>query len=154
MNVVANMKDSPLLTLEEKQDLIKKNNRCSFSRHMGIVTLDLAYGYAKTKLKITRKHLNVHQILHGGVILSLADQTASAAGTTMGRKALALQINVNFLASAKMKVGETIYSEARFIREGRKIVYLEMEVCSDKGELISKAALMGMKFDENQQSRS
>jgi len=67
----------------------------------------------------------------------------------MRRKALALQINANYLATAKIRIGETIYCEARFVREGKQIVYLEIDVWNGRTELISKATLTGMKFNES-----
>jgi acyl-CoA thioesterase len=140
------MKNESPLTENEKQELLKKNNECGLARTMGIEIIDLDYGYAKSRLTVGEKHLNVLGILHGAAVLCLADHTAGAAGTTMGRKAVALQINANYLAGTRIRVGETIYCEARFVKEGKQIVYLEIDVLSEQEALIAKATLTGIKL--------
>jgi acyl-CoA thioesterase len=139
------MKNTPSLTKNKRLELLKKNNECGLAQTMGIEITDLDYGYAKSKLTVGEKHLNVLGILHGAAVMCLTDHTAEAAGTTIGLETVALQINANF-ASASFRVEETICCEARFVDEDEQIVYMEITVHGEKGDLIAKASTTLMKI--------
>lgn len=137
------MKDIPL-TKNEKQELMKKSNNCGLARNMGIEIIDLDYGYAKSRLTVGEKHLNVLGILHGATVLCLADHTAVTARMIFGGEVVALQISAN-LTEASIGVEETIYCEARLVEEDQQIVYKEITVYSEKGDLIAKVTMAGIK---------
>jgi acyl-CoA thioesterase len=138
------------LRMEERQNLIEKNNQSTFAKHMGIKITELDYGSAKSMLRINQNHLNLYGTLHGGVLLSLADHTAGAAGSASAlhemKMALALQSNFSFLKTVGLKIGDEIRAQAVFVREGKRVVYVEVEVVDAKNELIAKMTLTGLKF--------
>jgi len=139
------MKDISLAD-DEKQDLLKKINNCGLAQTMGIEVYDLDHGYAKSRLKVEKKHLNVLDILHGAAVLCLADYTAGAARTTLGVDVVALQINSNF-TGAIIGIGleETIYCEARSVVEDQRIIYQEIMVNDGNGHLITMITVTGIK---------
>ena len=144
------VKEMGKLRMEERQNLIGKNNQSAFAKHIGIGINELDYGFAKSMLKINQNHLNLYGTLHGGVILSLADHTAGAAGSAGAlhemKMCLALQSNFNFLKTVGVKIGDEIRAQAVFVRETKRVVYVEVEVVDAKNELIAKGSLTGIKI--------
>jgi len=133
------------LTKSKKSELLKKSNDCGLARTMGIEIIDVGYGYAKSRLIVGEKHLNVGGSLHGAVVLCLVDYTARAAGMIIDTDASVLQISANFV-DINIEVEETIYCDARFIGEAEQIVYSEMIVHDKKDNLIAKATITGIKL--------
>jgi acyl-CoA thioesterase len=119
---------------------------------MGIEITELDYGFAKSRLRINQNHLNLYGTLHGGVLLSLADHTAGASGSASTlcemKKgvAFALQSNFNFLKTVGVKIGDEIKAQTVFVKEGKRLAYLEIEVVDAKNELIAKATMTGIKI--------
>lgn len=147
------MEEKGRLRMEEMQNLIEKNNQSAFANHMGIEITELDYGFAKSRLRINRNHLNLYGTLHGGVLLSLADHTAGASGSASALcevkkgAALALQLNFNFLKTVGVKIGDEIMAQAIIVKEGKRVAYFEVEVVDAQNELIAKATITGIKID-------
>jgi acyl-CoA thioesterase len=105
-----------------------------FADLLGIELLEAADGKAKTKLVIKDEHLNAVQIVHGGVIFSLADFTLAAAANSHGTIAVAVNANISFLNAAKKG---TLYAEAVEISRNNKIASYSINVTNAEGELIA-----------------
>lgn len=108
-----------------------------YTELLGIRLLDYSPGYAKASMRVSDKLSSLYGRLHGGAILSFADDTIGKAVFTAVRKAIiAVEIKMNFLRVPKM--GEEITAEARVIHAGKRLVVGEAEVRGEEG-LIAKA---------------
>jgi len=105
-----------------------------FADLLGIELLEIADGRAKTKLVVKDEHLNAVQIVHGGVIFSLADFTLAAAANSHGTIAVAVNANISFLNAAKKG---TLYAEAVEISRNNKLASYSINVTNAEGELIA-----------------
>ena len=105
-----------------------------FANHLGIELIEAADGRAKTKLAIRDEHLNAVQIVHGGVIFSLADFTLAAAANSHGNIAVAVNANISFLKAAQKG---TLCAEAIEISRNNKLASYSINITNAEGELIA-----------------
>ncbi|MBI4769894.1 MAG: hydroxyphenylacetyl-CoA thioesterase PaaI [Chloroflexi bacterium] len=84
--------------------------RDRFARHIGLELLEVRPGYARTAVTVAREHLNGMEMPHGGLIFSLADLAFAAACNSHGQTAVALSMDIHFLAAAA--VGDRLEAEA------------------------------------------
>jgi acyl-CoA thioesterase len=90
-----------------------------FASNIGIKLIDVHYGYAKSKLKITKFHLNQAGVVHGGAIFTLADFTFAVASNSFGKVSLAINTSISFMHAAKL--GDELIAVANLIEESKKL---------------------------------
>lgn len=103
----------------------------------GMSLVELSSGYARVKLELKPEFINWENMVHGGVIATLLDQAFGCACNTLENIHVAVQINIHFLAAAK--VGDTLFAESRVLQAGRRVGVSEMNVCDSKGKAIARA---------------
>jgi acyl-CoA thioesterase len=109
--------------------------RDPFSRFLGIELLELREGYSKTTLVIEDHMLNFHGLPHGGVIFSLADAAFAAACNSYGQVAVALHVDVSFLAA--VEVGARLVAEATEEHLGGRTGLYRLAVTKEDGTLVA-----------------
>ena len=72
-----------------------------FARHLGAVVTDWDGGWARATLTVAAHHTNLAGIVHGGVTFSLGDVVFGVSSNSWGRLAVALAVDVQFLAAAE-----------------------------------------------------
>ncbi|MFB3888652.1 MAG: hydroxyphenylacetyl-CoA thioesterase PaaI [Candidatus Bathyarchaeia archaeon] len=88
-----------------------------FRKLLGVQILEVKDGYAKASMKVTKDHTNFHGFTHGGALFSLADCAFAEAVNFGGKKAVAVQVSINFLKPTAE--GDTITAEAQRVNEGK-----------------------------------
>jgi uncharacterized protein (TIGR00369 family) len=108
--------------------------------HLGMRLDEMQPGRAILSLPFSKQIVTVGSIVHGGAIASLIDTAAMVAawsgsalpetvrGTTVG-------MSVTYLAPASQ---EDIRAVASVLRQGRSLVYLDVEVLGATGTLVAK----------------
>jgi acyl-CoA thioesterase len=88
-----------------------------FREFLGIKVLEVKEGYAKMSMKVGKEHTNFVGFAHGGVLFALAD-CAFAEATNFGdRKAVAVQVSINFVKPTSE--GDILTAEATVVSEGK-----------------------------------
>jgi len=106
-----------------------------FGEFVGVQIIDVRDGYAKASLKITRDHTNFHGVTHGGVIFTLADCAFAEAVNFGERKAVAIQVSINFLNPSYE--GDVLTAEANRISESKKIGLYHIKITDKENKLIA-----------------
>jgi len=119
------------------EEMRKRFDNSPHALSMGMKLVELSKGYAKVKLELRKEFLNWDNIIHGGVIASVLDQAFGCSLNTLDNIYVAVQLNINYLASAP--VGETLYAESKVIHAGKKLGVSEMTVVDSKGKTIARA---------------
>jgi uncharacterized protein (TIGR00369 family) len=109
-----------------------------FALYLGMTVSELGKGYVKITMPVRPEYLNFENMLHGGVVSSLLDQAFGCCLNTLDYIYLAVQLNVNFMAT--VPVGETLYAEGKVIHAGRSLGIAEMTVTDARGKLIARAS--------------
>ena len=118
-----------------------------FARFLGIDLLDIREGYGKASLTIADHMLNFLGLPHGGVIFSLADAAFAAACNSYGQVAVALDVNMSFVAA--VPVGTQLIAEANEENLGRRTGLYRLAVSTAEGTLVALG--QGTAYRRNQQ---
>ena len=84
--------------------------RDPFAKMLGAAVEIIKPGHSRVTITVTDEMLNFHGSMHGGVIFSIGDMAFAAASNSHGQTAVALNVCINFLKSAKS--GDTLIAEA------------------------------------------
>jgi len=108
----------------------------------GLKLLEIGDGYSKVEMKFRPDMENLFERVHGAAVFALIDEAFETAGNSHGTLAVALNMNVTFVAS--LKPGSTLRAEAREISLTRKTASYDIKVHDDRGDLI--ATCMGLVY--------
>ena len=115
-------------------------------RLLGFVLKAVEPGRAVFELEAEERHHNPMGTLHGGVYCDLADAAMGIAyGATLaeGESFTTVELKINFLRAVRRA---TLTAEAKVVKAGATLGYVECEVKDEQGRLVAKAASTCMKL--------
>lgn len=119
------------------QKLMDFRNRANpFAQFVGIVTTKIEKGYAEAELELRPEHLNSSGIIHGGVMLTLADVVTGSATVSFGYQAVTSSGEYHYLAPGKGL--EKVTATARCLKSGRTLMVFDVEVHGKEGKVLGK----------------
>ena len=107
---------------------------------IGFVLKEIEPGRAVFQMEADERHHNPMGTLHGGVYCDLADAAmgyAYAATLTEGESFTTVELKINFLRAVRKA---TLTAEAKVVKAGSTLGYVECEVTDEQGRLVAKAA--------------
>ena len=120
-------------------------DRAAFVKDLGLELIDLGPGWCACGLVVEPRHLlQQTHVVHAGVLATLADHTAGAAGSTLlaaDEYVLTAEFKINLLRAAR---GERLVCRAQVLKPGRILSVVESEVFSVTDEaptLVAKASV-------------
>src|SRR5262249_33492193 len=107
---------------------------------LGIRIVEHAPDRVRLRIPYKDENSNPGRALHGGVYASAVDVAgvaAAAAGIAApdGLERRTLDLSVDYLAAA---IGEDIVADARVLRRGKELAYVEVDVANDAGKRLAK----------------
>jgi acyl-CoA thioesterase len=81
-------------------EIVEKLENDPFAKFLGIRLVEIGEGTATAEVKVTKDMLNAHTTTHGAVMFALADVVFAAASNSYGRTAVALSMNIGYLAAS------------------------------------------------------
>ncbi|HVH50327.1 MAG TPA: PaaI family thioesterase [Candidatus Bathyarchaeia archaeon] len=120
------------------QSRLKLSN---FSVLVGLEVERLCEGGAVLGMTVNEQHLQIHNVVHGGVIATLADTAGAIAAYTVsavGAELATIELKINYLlpiAKGKVEAGGTV------LRVGRNFIVVECDVRNGQGQLAAKALM-------------
>lgn len=121
------------MTVEEDIRAICAYN--PFMQLLGVEPREMERDRMVFALTLNDHLLNPYGIAHGGVLFSLADNTAGMAARGDGRSYVTLSSSFNFLRPGK--AGDTIQAEAKVRRRGGATCYVNVDITDSAGELLA-----------------
>jgi uncharacterized protein (TIGR00369 family) len=121
------------------QAILKRQAPCSAWLNQQLLEIDSETGFARIAYDLGEPHFNRFGALHGGAIACVMDDVlAVAAGLVLqwGEIAPTLEMKVSYLAQGA--AGRHI-AEARVLKRGRQINFLEAALASEAGKTIATA---------------
>ena len=106
-----------------------------FAQKMGLDLVEIDAGYSLVKMKFTPDMENIFGMAHGGAIFSLIDEAFETASNSHGVAAVALNMNVTYLAPPKL--GDTLSAEAKEINRTTRTANYHITVKNESGELLA-----------------
>ena len=125
----------------ELERLIHRGENCPFYRLLSMKIEEVRENYARLSIQIDKKHIQLLNTVHGGVMASLADSAAAWAifgANGLNGAAVTVEMKINFLKPVK---SGKLVAEARNIHKGSRILVSDVEVKNGKGDLIAKSLI-------------
>ena len=116
------------------------------ARLLGMTMTQIEPGRAVFTMAADERHHNPLGTLHGGVYTDLADAAMGwAYGSTLveGESFTTVELKINFLRAVRR---DTITAEAKVVKAGSTLGYVECEVKDGQGRLVAKAACTCLKL--------
>ena len=107
--------------------------------HLKILTEALGEGTARLSLPIEGHLTNSLGTVHGGVIVSLLDVALCTAARTLHPDSVGVvtvELSTSFIGGAR---GARLHAEARVLKDGRSLSFVEGEARNEDGALVAKA---------------
>lgn len=109
-------------------------------RLLGITPKLVEPGHAVFEMDVDERHHNPLGTLHGGIYCDLADVAmgiAYAASLPEGETFTTIELKVNYLRAV---VKGRLAAEAKLVKGGRTVGYLECDVTDEQGRLVARVA--------------
>jgi uncharacterized protein (TIGR00369 family) len=110
-----------------------------FVTHLKIQTDELGEGSARLSLPIEPHLTNSLGTAHGGVIMSLLDVALCTAARTLHPDSIGvvtIDLSASFIGGAS---GARLFADARVLKDGRTMSFVEAEARNEDGSLVAKA---------------
>lgn len=111
-----------------------------FVKHLGIRLVDLQPDSARLALPFSEALITIGTTVHGGAIASLIDTATmvaawSGAEVPDNMRGVTVSLTVTYLAAAER---EDLHANARVLRRGRSLVYVDVDVLTASGVAVAK----------------
>ncbi|MGA7841730.1 MAG: PaaI family thioesterase [Candidatus Acidiferrales bacterium] len=126
------------LAAEEMRRRLRQNQ---ITKHLGFALAVAERGKVVLRMRVNKKHLQVHGVVHGGVLAALAD-TAGGLATYMtvarGTRVATIEMKINYLEAVE---GGSVTAEAIVVRVGRHVAVVDCDITDNAHRLVGKALM-------------
>jgi acyl-CoA thioesterase len=124
-----------------KEALFKAVKKEPFAQALNMKLEELDRGYSVVEMKYVPDQMdNIYQHAHGGALFGLIDEAFETACQTEGTIAVALNMNVTYVASPK--AGVRLRAVAHRISQTKKTASFDIKVTDDAGVLIASCSAL------------
>ena len=109
------------------------NTICDFLNADIVPTED---GGVRLELEVKNQHSNCYDILHGGVMTTMADTAMGAACYLKNKKVVTVSMTTEFMHA--VKIGARIFTDAKILHDGNQIMICECKIVDSTGFLYAK----------------
>ena len=129
-----------------RKAIFKKVAEEPFAKKFGLQLIEVHEGYAKVEMRFTQDMENMFGMAHGGAIFSLIDAAFEIASNSHGTMAVALNMNINYLASPEK--GALLTAEAREINKTKKTAAYDIRTTDDSGKLLASCQALVYRLEK------
>ncbi len=137
--------------MDRLAELRAKFDGSPYASLLGIKVVELSEGRAVVSMLLRPEYLNWVGFVHGGALISLADQAFGCALNTLDRTYVAVHLSTGFVSAPKTDT--TLTAEARVLHAGRRVGSVEIVVRGEDGKLVLEALGTSVAIDEQQVNR-
>lgn len=121
---------------EEELQRLSKIAEGTFWQYIGCKLVEVSLSKVVVSIDIKPHHLNMVQILHGGVHASLIDSAMGIIATLNkpGQETVTIQLNVNYLAAIQ---SGRVSVAAEVVHASRKLINTQAKVTDESGRLLA-----------------
>ncbi len=124
-----------------KHELAEKLRTTNTTRQFGFTLYEAARGRLILRMRVAKRHLQVHGVVHGGVLAALADTAGGLAvylQLPRGSRVATVEMKINYLESVAR--GE-VFADARVIRLGKNLAVVDCDITDHAERLVGKALM-------------
>ena len=104
--------------------------------HLGVEVIDREDGSIRLELTVDERHVNLYNLCHGGVLVTMADTAMGAACLALGKKVVTISLTIEFMHSVPF--ARRIFMRPTVLHNGLQTMTCECEILDDTGKLYSK----------------
>lgn len=126
------------LAVEELRRRLAENQT---AKQFGFALVEAKPGKVILRMNVNERHLQVHGVVHGGVLAALADTAgglASYMACPPGTRVATIEMKINYLEAVE---GGSVTAEAIVVRIGRHIAVVDCDVWDGSRRLVGKALM-------------
>ena len=106
-----------------------------FSQWLGIEVVEQGDGFVSLRMQIRTEMLNGFNIVHGGIIYSLADSALAFASNASGKHAVSIESSISHFKT--VQTGDMLFARASRIKEGQSISVFHVSVTKENNEQVA-----------------
>ena len=122
---------------DRQRQLIRFFHQNTFAEHMRAEPVLEDNGRFHLELTVEEHHTNLYNIVHGGVLMTLADTAMGAACLACNKKVVTVSLTTNFLHAVPLTT--KVITTAKVLHDGRHTMTCECELKSEEGKIFAKA---------------
>jgi acyl-CoA thioesterase len=131
---------------EVRKAILKQVEAEPFVKKFGLRLIEVQKGYAKVEMIFSSDLENMFGMAHGGALFALIDEAFEVASNSHGTMAVALNMNVNYLASPAK--GSKLTAEAKEINRTKKTAAYDIVVTDDNHDLIASCQALVYRMEK------
>lgn len=124
------------ITEEFKRNLIAFYENDPFIQFLKFSIADLRVGQVALEVQADSNYANALHIVHGGLLMTLADTAMGASCMTLNKKVVTLDINFNFMKAIVLQ--DKIKAKAHVLHDGNRTMVTEAEIFNEAGQMCVK----------------
>src|SRR5271167_1246851 len=131
-------KSAVKLAAEELRRRLRENKTAN---QFGFALILAEHGKVALRMRVNENHLQVHGVVHGGVLAALADTAgglASYMSCPLGTRVATVEMKINYLEGVERG---TLTADAEVVRIGRHLAVVDCDVTDDAKRLVAKALM-------------
>ena len=129
------------LARQAERELARRLRATNAAKLFGFTLEAAEPGRAVLRMQVRRRHIQVHGVVHGGILAALAD-TAGALGIYLmvprGSRLATIEMKINYLEPVEKGV---LLAEGKVLRRGRNLAVSECDIHSEDHRLVAKALI-------------
>ncbi len=129
-----------------REAIFKQVAKEPFAEKFSLKLMDLDEGYAKVTMVFTPDMENIFGKSHGGALFALIDEAFETASNAHGTVAVALNMNISYLASPSP--GSTLTAEAREMNRTNKTAIYDIKVVEGESRLLVLCQALVYRIDK------
>src|SRR4249919_2002630 len=129
-----------MATIRGNAEKMQRGEVPPIGRLLGFILKSIEPGHAVFEMEADERHHNPMGTLHGGIYCDLADAAmgfAYAATLKEGETFTTIELKINSLGAVRKA---TLTAEAKVVKAGSTLGYIECEVKDETGRMVAKAA--------------
>ena len=125
-------------TEEWKREIKEHFGRSPIVHTIGYTLEEVGDGWATVRLKAQEKHIHAGGIVHGGVLLTIADAALTAALFSLygPNGSMIAEMKINFMRPTVP--GGELEAKATVTHKGRRLCVGEVDIRNSEGKLVAK----------------
>lgn len=122
---------------ELQQKIVDFYHQNPFVEYIHAQVMPTPDGQIRLELDVEEEHTNLYGIIHGGVLMTLADTAMGAAALMHNKRVVTIELGMDFMHSVPLTTH--IYAQGQVLHDGQHNMTLECTITDRDGKLYAKA---------------
>jgi len=123
------------------REITRRLNESNTAKQFGFLFREVGPGRVVVGMRVSKRHLQVHGVVHGGILAALADTAGGMAvylRLPPGSRVATVEMKINYLEAVAR--GEVV-ADARLVRLGRNLAVVDCDLFDDAQRIVAKALM-------------